>query len=61
MNKQIALLIPFHNTITKVNGWIWQTPNYIDLSQEFLTKQEALNHKPKNYKLLDDGWHPLNS
>jgi|WetSurMetagenome_2_1015567.scaffolds.fasta_scaffold80519_2 hypothetical protein len=56
---KIALLIPFHNTITKANGWCWQTPSGIDLSIDFFEREDALGNRPNGYLCMDDGWGKL--
>lgn len=57
--KKIALLIPWSKPSTGEAGWQWQTPNERELSKDFETREEALKEPPKDYILLDDGWHRI--
>jgi hypothetical protein len=53
VDKPAALLIPF----TKFNGedgFAWETPNEKKLSDDFRTREQALQNRPEGYRYYDD-------
>lgn len=57
--KKTALLIPFINTNTKEEGYIWETPSENPLSKNFVNLEDALNNKPDQtlYVCKDDSYN----